>query len=416
MDTSFINPLFLFFLTLCSAFFSASETALFSLPSTKIKSYQGSPLPHRRLIARLVLEPKDLLVTVFMLNTLVNILIQNTSSDMFGPTAGWIFKVGVPFVLMLFLGEIIPKYIGLQNNVAIADKVVSPINIMQNLLKPLRTLIVNITAPISRWMFFFLKQEQSISTEELKHVLKTSQEHGVLDADEADLIWGYLNLQEATVKQLMRPREDIILYDINEPLSKLIYLFANQECSRVPVCDKSLENVFGIISARQYFLHRRSITNAESLIKHLIKPLYIPENTTAIALGRQFKEHKQVLALVVDEYGSISGLITQEDINEQVIGEIVDLRDTKDLYTKAGANEIIANGRLELDEFNKFFGSNLTSNNDIFTISGWLIEQIQMIPKSGTKFDIDNFHFKILAADPNRIRRLYIRKLNGHKK
>ncbi len=410
MEIGFIT-LFLIFLIFCSGFFSASETALFSLPSTKIKAYQSNPNPRKRLIAQLVLEPRALLVTVFMLNTLVNILIQNTTSHIFGETASWLWKVGVPFALMLFLGEIIPKYIGLQNNVRIANIVAPFINTMQKILSPLRKLIIDVTVPVSRALFFFLHKEESISKEELKHVLKTSQEVGVLNHDEAELVWGYLNLQDATVKEMMRPREDILFYDINDSLSKLTYLFVDQKCSRLPVCDKSIDTVLGIMTARQFFLHRKTIQTPSQLIKHLIKPLYVPEATPARTLVRRFDEHKQVLALVVDEYGSISGLITREDIVEEVIGDIDDLRDTKRLYTRAGLNEIIASGRLELDEFNEIFGVNLTSENNMLTIGGWLTEQLEDIPKSGTKFEIQDFLFQVLAADPNKIRRLYIRKL-----
>ena len=271
MEIGIFTFLLLIFLVFWSGFFSASETALFSLPSIKIKAYQSDPNPRKRLIAQLVLEPRALLVTVFMLNTIVNILIQNTASHMFGYAASWAWKVGVPFVLMLFSGEIIPKYIGLQNNVQLSYVVAPLINTMQNLLSPIRKLIIDITLPVSRALFFFLKNEQSISKEELKHVLKTSQEHGVLSHDEAELVWGYLNLHDATVKELMWPREDILYYDINDPISKLAYLFIDQECSRLPVCDKSLDHVLGIISARQFFLHRKTIKTGQDLIKNLNK-------------------------------------------------------------------------------------------------------------------------------------------------
>ncbi len=403
----------LLFLLFCSGFFSASEIALFSLSSSKIKAYQVNANPRKRLIANLVLEPRTLLVTIFMLNTLVNILIQNTASHMFGQAANWALKVGVPFVLMLLFGEIIPKYIGLQNNVQLSHMVAPLINALQNILSPLRKMIIDITVPVSRALFFFLQKEESISKEELKHVLKTSQEHGVLHHDEAELVWGYLKLQDATVKELMRPREDILYYDINDPISKLTHLFVDLECSRLPVCDKSIDNILGIISARQFFLHRQHIKTGHDLLRNLIKPLYVPETTPAKTLMRRLDEAHQVLAMVVDEYGSISGLITSEDLIEEVIGQISDLRDGKSLYTKAGVNEIIASGRLELSEFNEIFGVDLKSENMMLTIGGWLIEQLQEIPKSGMKFEIQNFNFQILAADPNKIRRLFIRKLNN---
>lgn len=405
---------FLIFLMFASAYFSASETALFSLPLAKIKAYEVSPSPTKRLIAELVLKPRNLLVTVFMLNTLVNILIQNTTSHMFGAEASWLMKVGIPFALMLILGEIIPKNIGLQNNVAIANYVAPSINFFQNFISPIRTFIINITAPISRILFFYLKKEETISKEEMKHILETSQEHGVLQPDEADLIWGYLTFQDATVKSLMRPRNDILYYDVQDPLSKLMYLFVEQECSKLPVCDKSLDNVLGIITARQFFLHRHQIKESSDLIKYLITPLYVPENMPAKTLFRRFDECHQIIALVVEEYGSISGVITKEDIVEQVIGDIADLRDTS-LYTKSGKDEIIASGQLELSEFNELFDSNLTSEHNMLTIGGWLTEKLGEIPKNGTKNEVEGFVFQVLTSDPNKIKRLYIRKLSNKK-
>lgn len=407
-----IFPTFiLLFLTFSSGFFSASETALFSLPSTKIKAYQTNPDPRKRLISKLVLKPRDLLVTVFMLNTFVNILLQNTVSHLSGPTAGLMLKVGVPFVIMLLFGEVIPKYIGLKNNVGLSHAVAPTINFLQNLLQPLRKIIINVTAPISHVLFFFLHKEKDISKEELKHVLKTSEEYGVLHPDEGELVWGYLNLQDATVKELMRPRADILYYDLEDPITKLTHLFVEQECSRVPVCENSLDKLLGIITAEQFFLHRHSLSTSQELIHFLDKPLYVPETTPAMTLLRRFDESKQEIAIVVDEYGSISGLITREDLVEVVVGEISDLRDTKDLYTRAGANEIITSGRLELSEFNELFDMNLESESNMVTIGGWLVEQLGDIPKTGTKVELHNLLFQVLAADPNRIRRLYIRKL-----
>jgi CBS domain containing-hemolysin-like protein len=412
METALLVILLLF-LIFCSGFFSASETALFSLPATKIKAYQSSHDPKKRLVAKLVLEPRDLLVTVFMLNTLVNILIQNTTSSMFGQSASWTLKVGLPFILMLLFGEIIPKNIGLQRNVKLASFFAPSINFMQNFLKPVRTFIIAITVPISRAMFFYLRKEESISKEELKHVLKTSQEHGVLQPDEAELSWGYLNLQDAIVKELMWPRKDILYFDIHDPLSKLIYLFVDQKCSRLPVCDKSLDVVLGIITVHQFFLHRQQINSTNDLRKYLAKPLYIPEAIPARLLLRRFDEQRQVLALAVDEYGSISGLITREDIIEEVIGEISDQRDQKAAYVRSGPNEIIASGHLELSEFNEIFHTDLVSETNMVTIGGWLIEQVGDIPHSGSQFEFQGFLFKVLASDPNRVRKLYIRKLKG---
>lgn len=402
----------LFLLTLASGYCAGTETALFSLSPMLVKSYKHDPNPRKRLIAKLVLHPRDLLVTIFMLNTLANILIQNVSSNMFGPKAGWALKIGVPLFITLVLGDIIPKNIGMQANVKLSYLAAPSIDWLNRMLAGVRKLIIYVTVPISRVMFFFLKREDSLSKEELKHVLKTSEKYGIVQPDEAELIDGYLTLQESSVKELMRPREDILYYEINEPLSKLIYLLVDKEVSRIPVCDKDIDHVIGIISARQYFIHRDELRTPEDLKMFMIKPFFIPESTSGRALLRRFDETLRVFALVVDEYGSISGLITREDLIETVIGEIKDRRDEKTLYTRAGKNEIIASGKLELSALNEIFDTELDSPANMVTVGGWLIEQLGEIPKSGTKLENDDFFFQVLASDPNRIRRIYIRKLN----
>lgn len=400
-------------LTLISAYCASSEAALFSLPAVRIKSYHDNENPTKRLIANLLARPRDLLVTIFMLNTLVNILLQNAAATFFGEASGWELKVGVPLVITLIFGEILPKYIGLQYNVSISSMVASSIYTLQNWLRPIRQATIAITVPISRALFFFLKEEPEISNEEIEHILKTSEERGVFTHEEGELIAGYLEFQNATVKELMRPREEIIYYNLTEPLTKLLYLFVDESCSRIPVCDPDLDHIIGIITVKQYLLHRDTITTPNDLRAILSKPFYIPETTSAATLLRRFHDQRQTLAIAVDEYGSISGLLTREDLIEVVVGEITDLRDKISLYTKAGKDEIIASGTLELSTFNEIFNVDLKSPSNMVTIGGWLTERLGEIPKSASQYEFDGFLFQVLSATQNRVRRLYIRKLHS---
>ncbi|HSW86007.1 MAG TPA: hemolysin family protein [Rhabdochlamydiaceae bacterium] len=401
----------LIFLICCSAFFSASETALFSLSSMKVKAYKQDPDKRKQLVALLLSRPRELLVTIIMVNTIVNILVQNIVSTIFGDYSTWFINVGVPLALTLIFGEVIPKSIGLANNSTFSYKVAKPLAAIQRLLLPIRKLLSGIISFVSSFMFFFLEKEKEISVDELQHALKTSKQYGVLNEDEAQLVQGYLNLEESNVKEFMRPREDIIFYDTDEALSKLIHLFVDQECSRLPVCKESLDNILGIISSRIFFLHRPSLNTTEDLLRYVRKPFFVPETMHAKALLSQLYDRKESQAIVVDEYGSVSGLITLEDLVEQVVGEISDRRDEKYKFTRAKEDVIIASGKLELSEFEAIFSVPLISNSNMVTIGGWLTEQLGDIPKTGTKFTTDAFFFHVLAADPNRVRRVYIRRL-----
>jgi len=394
-----------------SGLFSASETALFSLSSLKVKTFKQDKNKRKQLIAQLLSNPRDLLVTIIMLNVIINILVQNVSSGIFGDASGWALNVGFPLALTLIFGEVIPKSIGLVNNASIATKVAPFINFCQKLLLPFRRMIVATTNILSRVLFFFLRKEQEISIDELQHALRTSRKFGVLNEDEAELVRGYLSLQESTVKERMRPREEVLYFDIEEPLTKLIHLFVDQECSRIPICDQGLDNIIGVMTSRIFFLHRPLLKSVDDLKPILEKPFFVPESIPAKALLRQFYDKQESFAIVVDEYGSVSGIIALEDLVETVIGEIVDRRDEKSLYTRSGEDVIIASGKLELAEIEKIFDIALASENHMVTIGGYLTELMGDIPKSGSKYVTDDFLFHVLAADPTRVRRVYIRRL-----
>lgn len=393
-----------------SGLVSASETALFSLSSMKVKAFFRDSDSRKKTVAALLSSPRDLLITLIILNVIMNIMIQNVVASLFGDFSTWALNVGVPLGLTLIFGEMIPKSLGFANNEAISFRVSHSLKNIQKIMYPIRKSLLAITTIISRLLFFFLKKEKEISSDELKHALKISKEGGVLDEDEAQLMTGYLQLQDATVKELMRPREEVLFYNLDEPLDRLIHLFVDQECTRIPVCEGGLDKVIGIMTSGRFFLQKEALHQSKDLLPYLKKPFFIPEPTYALAVLEQMYEKKESLALVVDEYGSFSGLISLEDLIEVVIGEIADRRDEKSRFTRSASDVIIASGKLELAELEVLFGVPIKSDHMV-TIGGWLTEQLGDIPKSGTKYIWGNLLFQVLASDNKRVRRIYIRKL-----
>lgn len=392
-----------------AAFVASSQTALLSLPQTEIKSWKASKDPRKNQVAALVLRPRELLVTLFMLDVLINLLIQNLFSSFFGDAASWALRVGVPLLITLFVCEIIPKSIGFAHNTKIAYRVAPIIWKITAFIKPIRSLLTFVTSYVSRLVFFFLKKPAEISRADLHHLLKSKEVSSLLSASEAHLIDGYLTLQDAHIKELMWPREDVIFYALDEPLTKLIHLFIEEDCSHIPVCGQDLDDLFGVITAKQFFLYHDKITKPEELKPFLHSAFFVPETMRARQLLRQFPQRQESVALVVDEYGTISGLIAYEDLIEAIIGDIRDQRDKKQLYTRSSDKIIIASGRLELTEFKEIFQHTLKSS--MSTLNGWLIEQFGDIPKVGEQLVKEGFLFQILSADPNRIKRVYVKKL-----
>ena len=399
-----------------SGFLSASETALFSLSSMKIQSYLHGNNKREHLIGHLLAEPRQLLVTILMVNVGVNIFIQNIVSGIFETHASWKLTVGLPFLLTLIFGEIIPKSIAYPKNTLIAYHAAPFMQAIRWLLKPLCNGITIITSWISKFFFFYFRKEEELGIEELKLALRHSQEKGTLSLEEGKLIRGYLNLEEDVVKELMCPRKEVLFFDINEPIAKLIHLFVDEECTRVPICNGDLENILGIMNGGSFFLHRDHFRSSYDIIPFLRKAHFVPESMVGRTLLRYFYEHEETIAMVVDEYGSVSGLITLEDLLEAVIGQIIDRRDEVSHYTRSFEDIVIASGKLELIEFEEIFDYHLESQSNMATIGGWLTELVGDIPKSGTRVERHGFLFHVLASNQHRVQRVYIRRLHQKKK
>ena len=409
--TLFLIILLVVFLA-TSATLSASETSLFSLSSMKLREFREGRNPKGRVVVHLLRDPRKLLVTIMIVNILINVLIQNVVSSIFGTFSGWLLNVGVPLVLTVIFGEVLPKSVAISNNTKIALRLAKPLYYIEILVTPIRKILMPITALLSRVMFFFLRYRSSVSHEELKAVLKASKEFGNLDVEEAKLLRGFLNLEDDIAKEMMRPRQEVLYYNVEAPLEELHELFVEKECTRVPVCHGDLEEIVGIISAEQYFIHSDRIKCGRDLEKYCVKPFYVPEATTGRKLLTQFYDNRRSMAMVVDEYGAIAGLITNEDLEESVIGEIVDRRDEEKHFVRVGKDVIIASGKMELAEFEEAFDYHLESPNNMATVSGWLTEMMGDIPKEGAKYETEDFLFHVLGAEKTRVTRIYIRRVS----
>ena len=398
-------------LLLISGILSGSETALFSLSSLKVRLLKKDQVWRKKLVAELLEKPKELLVTILMVNVAVNILIQNVISNVFEPSSNWFYIVGIPLLLTLFFGEAIPKSIAISRNLQVSIATAPVLYTIRTLISPIRKLLTKVAAKISRILFFFLRPEPEISYDELKYALISSQEKGVITRDEAKLIHGALKIDEAHVKGIMTPRSDILSYDISDSIDKLLYTFVDEECTQVPVVQGSIDQVIGVITSANFFVHRSHVKNGNDLRQFLKEPFFIPETISARKLLINFQASKETIALVVDEYGQISGLVTKEDIVELVIGQIEDKRDDEVLYSKQGENVIICSGKLELAHLEEIFDTSFEHAQNAVTIGGWLTEKEGDIPKSGAKIMTNDFLFHILSSSKSRVDKIYIRRL-----
>lgn len=400
-------------LTIASAFCSSSEVAFFSLPLSRLKSFYSDSNRKKRECARLMQQATGLLVTIFMLNTIVNILLQNAASALFDHIGGgWALKVGLPLFIVLVFGELIPKYFGLKYNELLAQTYVQTISCLHYLVGPFRVAITWISSTLSRLSFFYLKAEAPLTNEELQHILESSEGKGLLTREERETVLGVLALEHKQVRDVMIPRNKMALYDIEESLSKLSYLFSAYNCSEIPVIQTPQEKVLGIISASDLFAKRLSISSQKDLKSIITQPFFVPETMSAKALLHQFAEQKSTSALVIDEYSQMTGIISELDLIKQIAKTKSQTSPLQVNYKRVSPDTIIASGSLSLDEVNLLFGTKLESIYHVVTIGGYLTEKLGMIPKNQMTYEHEEqdykLFFRILAADPTKVNTVYI--------
>ncbi|MBN1914514.1 MAG: HlyC/CorC family transporter [Parachlamydiales bacterium] len=390
---------------------SGSETAFFSLPPYTLQSYQKSGDSRKKIVASLLHKPQELLVTILILNIFCNILIQNTVSSLFGTMSGWLLKVGVPLAITLVIGEIIPKSLAISNNAFISQKVSVFLQFFYNLIAPIRIALTKITNFLSHYLFFFLKRSKPLTKDELQMIVTISEQEGILDPMEKRVIDGYLDLLHTFAKEKMRPRDEIVYYRIGEPIDQLIQCFTKRKAEKIPVCQDDLNNVLGMINFDMFFENIHVIKNSKEVRPYLSKPLYLPDTTLCWDALILMEQKKEFFALIVDEYGIICGEMSREDLFESIIGEVHGVREEKQNFRVVEENVIIASGKMEIEEFEKFFGVILYSKSHPATIAGFILDQLGDIPQSGTKFKTQDFLFYILGADEKKIDKIFIRRL-----
>ncbi len=394
-----------------SAFFSASETALFSLSASKRTLFKTSSHKGKKAAATLLEHPRSLLITTLIMNIAVNLGVQNVTSSIFGTLSGLLLTVFLPFVLTLIFGEIIPKTVAVTKDEAIASKVAPFILLLNFLLFPIRYICLKITKLGSIVLSVFLKKDSEITKEEIKHAIISSKNSGMMSKDEVKLLLGSLKLSELQVNEVKCPRQNIFFHDRNDSPQRLRDLFAEKRLSKIPIVDRDLDNVVGIIYASSFFSANDKIFEPRDLDSLIEKPFFVPESMLARTLLAQFDENDLEIAMLVDEYGSISGLITKEDLVEIVVGQIKDVREEKTLFTRQGDDVIICSGKYDLSDLEQLFDMEIERLGQETTVGGYLLEILGDIPKSGYKVTKEQLMFHVLLATETKVSRVYIKNL-----
>lgn len=395
-----------------SGFFSASETALMSLSKIRIRHMQEEGVKGAKLVASLTEDPNKLLSSILIGNNVVNIAATSISTSLFLELFkgnGVAISTAVMTVLVLIFGEITPKTIAANSSEKVAIAVSKPIQLIIFILKPVVWVFNIVTGIIFKLFGVDNKNNQPyITEEELKTMVNVGHEEGVLEIEEREIINNVFEFGDMQAKEAMIQRLDIIGIDVNESYENIIKTFRNEQFSRIPVYNESMDDIIGILNIKDIiFLSDEEISNFD-IKKYLREPFFTYEFKKISQLLEEMKVSKSQMAIVLDEYGATSGLVTIEDLIEVIVGDIEDEYDDEvEEIQVIKEDEYIVEGSTKISDVNELIGINLESE-EFDSIGGYIIGHLKRFPEQNEVIEVDSIKVCIESLDKNRIKKIRI--------
>jgi CBS domain containing-hemolysin-like protein len=389
-----------------SGFFSSSETALFSISKIKALHVAKDGSKTGQLIMEMKANSHTLLTTILIGNNMVNIGASSLATALamshFKSNAVGI-ATGIMTLLILIFGEIFPKSFANHNNIMVARGVIYPLYWLSKLFWPL-IFALNF---IPRLHGATEKRNDAVTEDELMTMVEVVEEEGEIKEAEKEYITNIFEFDDTSCSEIMTPRADMFVIDVTDGLD--IQATLKTGYSRIPVIEDSIDNVIGILHVKDLFASFQKLckeNDTDSLdIKKIMKiPYFIPESKKLDSLLQEFKIKKSHMAVVVDEHGGVAGIVTLEDVVEEIIGEISDETDrlVPDIVRLKG-NKWLVSGKIDIYTLNKEIGISIPESNNYDTFSGYFLEEIERIPKPGELIKIDKWTITVKDMDGNRI-------------
>lgn len=404
-------------LLILSGFISGSEVALFSLSKTEIES--KSDLKSFKIITNLLEKPNKLLATILVANNLINIAIvilftklgEVLFSAIGSPLIKFFIEIVVATFLILLFGEILPKIYASRNNISFSRIIAYPLSILDIIFSP-------ISLPMQKFSNYIKNklaiQNSNISIDQISHALDLTRPEDTTK-QEQKLLKGIVNFGNIDTSEIMRPRIDIFALDSKLKSEEVFKSITRTNHSRIPVYDENLDKIIGVLHIKELlpFLDKKDF----QWKKLLRKPLFIPENKKLDDLMLEFQEKKVHLAIVVGEYGGTSGLVTLEDVIEEIVGDISDEFDDDNLlYSRIDDQNYIFDGKTSLHDFCRIIREDKNIfdqyKGDAETIAGFILEISKSFPRKNSKINFMKFIFTVESIDKKRIKQIKLTILN----
>ncbi len=406
----FDQIIILIILLFLSGFFSSAETALFSISKAKARHIGKQKGMANVLIKKMKDDQHKLLATILIGNNVVNvgasalattITISIVSSNAVGITTG------IMTLLILIFGEIFPKSIATRNNILIARLVIFPIYWLSIVFFPIIVFLNFIPRLTGK-----IKGKPKITEEELMTFVEVVEEEGEIGKEEKEFIHNIFEFDDTNASEIMTPRGDMFVIEADKKLK--IEDIVKPGFTRIPVIEEDIDHIIGILNIKDLFMRQPTCDEAIDVRKIMRRPYFIPEYVKLDSLLHQFKKRKDHLAIVVDEHGGVSGLITLEDALEEIVGEISDETDKYEPHiTRIKKDEWIVLGKSDIDEVNEKITMNIPDLKEYDTFSGYVLDQIERIPREKEEIQMGDFLLTVKEMDGNRIKKYIVKKTHN---
>jgi len=394
-------------LLLCSALLTGAEAAYFSLGRTRLKELAKEQGAEHNPLAPLLKQPHELLVTLLVGITVVNIaasaLAASVAGKLFGRAGLAIAIGGMTFLLSVF-GEVLPMTLAVEHPRTFSAWVSRPVAWLSAIIAPIRWVLSGLTALTLRVAGSErAPSEPEISEEELRTLVDVGAREGVVDRSEREMIHKVFELEDTIVREVMVPRPDMFCLDVSTSPDEVLGLLRENLHSRVPVFEDTIDQIVGVLYTKDLLPYLRGLPKDFDLRSQLHPPYFVPGSKRADALLREFQAKKLHLAIVVDEYGGTAGLVSLEDLLEELVGEIRDEFDEEErLIQKLDARTFRVSGKLSIHELNAV--ARLDVPQDAFdTVGGWVLDLFGRVPHKGEKQEVGNVMVSVEKVERTRV-------------
>lgn len=415
MSTKNVIELVIMIVGIClSAFFSSTETAITSTSALKVRQLEKNKVKNASTLKRVMADLQNLITTILVGNNIVNIVTTTIATlfftDIFGAKGAVISPIILTLVILIF-GEITPKMVAQAKSQDIALKFSKPIYFFTIILKPIVYVLGIVTKNLTKLFVDNPEDAERVTEEDLKTIVDVSEEQGVINNEESEIINNVFDFGDRDVSDIMTPRTSMEAISVNADKEELYKFLEESKHSRIPIYGDSIDNIVGVLHMKDivnFFVEERDLD-----LNELARPtFYAYENMNIFELFKAMKQINVSLAIVVDEYGGTSGIVSIEDIVEELVGDIYDEYDIEDRdFIKVNEHEYLVNPSVHLNDFNDYFNLDIEEiKND--SIGGFLIDKLERIPKLGDSIIVGNLEISVEKLDRYKLGLLKVKFLS----